>query len=308
MLSIRTTSAIAIITALMISPTTSWGQYADIACYYNDALSQAVVYAVTAGGDLEKYSTGEGFESIGNYGVSSVVSISTYYNPALSQAVVYAVTSEGQLEKYSTGEGFESIGDYGVTSVMDIACYYNDALSQAVVYAVTAGGDLEKYSTGEGFESIGNYGVSSVVSISAYYNPALSQAVVYAVTSEGQLEKYSTGEGFESIGWFPTPVGVTDHTPSQPRTVFLGDPHPNPFNPRVAIPVQLAAPATVHLRIYDLSGRLVRTLWNGSRSTGTHVFHWDGRNSAGQPVASGAYSALLNVDSESQSRGMILMK
>ncbi len=78
--------------------------------------------------------------------------------------------------------------------------------------------------------------------------------------------------------------------PSTPAVhLRLGLPFPNPFNPRVEIALDLARPLPVQAAIYDVHGRLVRTLDPGSLAPGRHVLSWDGRNWANQPSPTGAY-------------------
>lgn len=83
---------------------------------------------------------------------------------------------------------------------------------------------------------------------------------------------------------------------------------PNPFNPSTDIrfTVYRAGPGT--LRVFDLHGRLVRTLFSGRFSGGSQVVTWDGRNDAGQSVASGVYTYRLEVNGEVGSRKMMLVK
>lgn len=69
--------------------------------------------------------------------------------------------------------------------------------------------------------------------------------------------------------------------------------HPNPFNPSTQIRFTLPAVSLVSLRIFDITGRLVRT-WNEElRSAGEHLIVWEGNNQNGRHVASGAYFAEL---------------
>ena len=70
--------------------------------------------------------------------------------------------------------------------------------------------------------------------------------------------------------------------------------YPNPFNPETWIPYQLAKAADVSVTIYDVSGRLVRTVSVGFKPVGYHLTreraaYWDGRNKTGEPVSSGVY-------------------
>ena len=77
----------------------------------------------------------------------------------------------------------------------------------------------------------------------------------------------------------------------------LGDSYPNPFNPAVVIPLDLATDAAgVSLTVYDVLGRRVRQVWQGPLQAGTHRFVWDGRDAAGKAVAAGVYIYKVEVE------------
>jgi hypothetical protein len=91
--------------------------------------------------------------------------------------------------------------------------------------------------------------------------------------------------------------------------------YPNPFNQSTTIEYYLPTMADAKLAIFDLQGRLVRELINGSHSAGYHKLNWDSRDDAGQLVASGMYFYRLEAkatDARRQSvtaiRKLILMK
>ena len=70
--------------------------------------------------------------------------------------------------------------------------------------------------------------------------------------------------------------------------------YPNPFNPETWIPYQLAEAADVSVTIYDVGGRLVRTISVGFKPVGYYLTreraaYWDGRNEIGESVSSGVY-------------------
>ncbi|MBK8167059.1 MAG: CapA family protein [bacterium] len=71
--------------------------------------------------------------------------------------------------------------------------------------------------------------------------------------------------------------------------------HPNPFNPRTTVEVELAAAGTdaappVRVTIHDLAGRRLRTLHDGPLAGGRrHGLSWDGADDRGRPLASGTY-------------------
>jgi len=68
---------------------------------------------------------------------------------------------------------------------------------------------------------------------------------------------------------------------------------PNPFNPTTNIRFNLVRPGPVTLRLYDVQGRLVRTLLQESRPQGVQEVRWDGADDSGRPAASGSYYARL---------------
>jgi len=69
---------------------------------------------------------------------------------------------------------------------------------------------------------------------------------------------------------------------------------PNPARGAAALEVQLSAEAGVErvpaqVRIFDLQGRLVRSVYEGALPRGTSRLAWDGRDEAGRPAGAGAY-------------------
>ena len=73
---------------------------------------------------------------------------------------------------------------------------------------------------------------------------------------------------------------------------------PNPLNPQTEIRFNLAQPGEVVVRIYDLGGRLVRTLSPGRLAAGPQAVMWDGRGSGGATLASGVYFGRLLLDGQ----------
>ena len=89
--------------------------------------------------------------------------------------------------------------------------------------------------------------------------------------------------------------------------------YPNPFNPETWIPYQLANPADVSIKIYDIGGRLVRTLSVGFKPVGYYLTHqraayWDGRNATGEPVSSGVYFLQFTAGDFSAIRQIVILK
>ena len=90
---------------------------------------------------------------------------------------------------------------------------------------------------------------------------------------------------------------------AQPAQHRLGDSYPNPFNPVVAIPLDLAMDAAgVSLTMYDVLGQQVRQVWDGPLAAGSHRFVWDGRDEKGKEVAAGVYIYKVEVDGQTEAK------
>jgi hypothetical protein len=109
----------------------------------------------------------------------------------------------------------------------------------------------------------------------------------------------------------PAPVGVEDPAAAPIVAVNrLDAATPNPANPSATIPYSIARRGQVTLKIYDVSGRLVRNLVDGIQEpvTDGYVAVWDGRNDDGQSMSSGVYLYQLTAPDWSASRKLVLLK
>jgi len=84
--------------------------------------------------------------------------------------------------------------------------------------------------------------------------------------------------------------------------------YPNPFNPATTVRFELPAPQEIALRLYDLQGRLVRTLAAGSYGAGPHALPWDGTDDTGRRVASGTYVLRLEAGKTLAASKLTLLK
>jgi Ca-activated chloride channel family protein len=75
----------------------------------------------------------------------------------------------------------------------------------------------------------------------------------------------------------------------QPEGFALHQNYPNPFNPATTISYELPNPGSVTVKVYDLTGRLVKVLLSGSQAAGAQSVTWDGTDFSGNPVAAGIY-------------------
>ena len=72
--------------------------------------------------------------------------------------------------------------------------------------------------------------------------------------------------------------------------------YPNPFNPTTTIEYELPASGEVASDIFDIQGRVVRSLLRGTKNAGIYQTHWDGNSATGKPVASGVYFCTIRFD------------
>ena len=99
------------------------------------------------------------------------------------------------------------------------------------------------------------------------------------------------------------PTAVLTPRAVRPAQYRLGDSYPNPFNPQMVIPLDLATDQRqVSLILYDVLGRRVRQLWQGPLGAGSHRFVWNGRDEAGKGVAAGVYIYKVEVDGQVEAK------
>lgn len=94
-----------------------------------------------------------------------------------------------------------------------------------------------------------------------------------------------------------------------PKKINLSQNYPNPFNPQTQISFDLPATQKINLKIYDVSGKLIKTLIDEEKEAGYHSVRWNGTDEVGEAVSSGVYIYKLESDNGfSQARQMLLLK
>lgn len=98
-----------------------------------------------------------------------------------------------------------------------------------------------------------------------------------------------------------------------PERSRLGQNYPNPFNPETWMPFELAQDSPVTIKIYSVTGELVRSINLGLRPAGMYISrsraaYWNGRNNHGELVSTGIYFYAIEANGFSEVRKMILLK
>jgi len=93
-----------------------------------------------------------------------------------------------------------------------------------------------------------------------------------------------------------------------PTRIMLHPAFPNPFNPTTQIRYELPEASFVDLRIFDLNGRQIRTLFRGFDVAGSRSVSWDAKDHHGQNVSAGVYIYRLETAGQVQSKKLIYLK
>jgi hypothetical protein len=101
-------------------------------------------------------------------------------------------------------------------------------------------------------------------------------------------------------------VSIIDET--LPITYNLYNAYPNPFNPVTTLQYDLPEDAMVDITIYDMIGRVVKTLVNGSQTAGYRTTQWNATNNIGQSVSAGLYLYTIQAGKFRQTKKMVLLK
>ncbi len=132
---------------------------------------------------------------------------------------------------------------------------------------------------------------------------------LYSVSEGQELYVETTLEG-STYGDTPITSGtaVVLSSPATPMAYELMQNYPNPFNPSTSIVFSLPETGHISLNIYDISGRLVSTLVNGTLDNGVHNVMWNGADMNGELVSAGVYIYALESADMVMTKKMILMK
>ena len=146
-------------------------------------------------------------------------------------------------------------------------------------------------------ETVGSVGSPLFVAVS----PAADDWIAY--TYDDKVKFAETGLDFGG-----RPADLTSPVEDTPSAFELVGAVPNPFNPQTTVHFNLPATQGVRLNVYDVQGRLVRSLLDEVRSAGANQVNWDGRDHAGRGAASGTYFARLESGGMTSVEAMVLVR
>ena len=99
-----------------------------------------------------------------------------------------------------------------------------------------------------------------------------------------------------------------DDTEIIPITYLLHQNYPNPFNPITSLRYDLPEDGIVNITVYDIMGRIVKTLVNNSQTAGYKSIQWNATNDRNEVVSAGLYLYTIQAGEFRQTKKMVLLK
>jgi hypothetical protein len=163
-----------------------------------------------------------------------------------------------------------------------------------------------KHTSAGTFDNTGNGPVSWSF---AWTAPATDEGEIsfYASGNAANSNNSTSGDFIYTTSFVSSPATGLEPAP-QPASFALLSVVPNPFNPSAEIRYQLNQAGDVRLDVYDLAGRQVARLVDGTQGAGQHSARWNGQTAAGQAAAAGLYLARLEHNGQAQVTRMLLVK
>lgn len=118
-----------------------------------------------------------------------------------------------------------------------------------------------------------------------------SDGSIYAA---GRSQGVGTGQDFTVISLNPE-VSIAEKEKRSTNLSYLHN-YPNPFSLNTVIEFELSKSRNVSLKIFDIKGSLIHTLFTGIKPSGIHKIVWDGRDRTEKKVPSGIYFYQLNTE------------
>jgi hypothetical protein len=123
------------------------------------------------------------------------------------------------------------------------------------------------------------------------------------------IQNQSPGDIVKLYSLTTSSVSAVPETGVGSESMIIEPNYPNPFNPGTMIRYSLQEPARVKIRIYDVAGRLVRTLaLDSPTDAGLNEVSWNGRNDLGRDVPSGLYFVRIHASREVGTGKMLLIR
>lgn len=134
-----------------------------------------------------------------------------------------------------------------------------------------------------------------------------SSAALKAVSFPDETMGWAAGRAGSIVQIDPSTLGAFYLSDPNSSELYLAQNKPNPFSAHTEINFRVSKGGNVVLAIYDMNGRMIRTLVEGFRSEGTHTAVWSGQDEHGQQTMPGLYIYKLITQEGTASRSMVVL-
>ena len=213
----------------------------------------------------------EGVNDVSNLSYSNFNLFSTYAG-GLRQVDLGDADGDGKLNIYLAGHYDEAIYDWeyiggeptSPDSYVEKIVFMDDTTDN-----YTPGNDQGRLRVAKLFSGdIDNDGAGDIVFSSASF--AADKPHLYMIEHNGML-------------------GVQEKVDLNPKNISIRQNYPNPFNPETTFEYVLDRPGYISLKIYDILGREIKTLYDGYQLSGVYMEKWFGQGTDSRVVPSGIY-------------------
>ena len=255
-------------------------------------------------------------------------------------------TFENDSSGWVSIETVGAIGDenytYEATTLMD-STSENDGMTEFKVVASTAGGIFHSepmmgYSIDNILPGVPEGIVAMVAdnTVELFWNESVDEDFQYFIVEKSYnnmtevtetADSYYVDYNYISSEVHSYRVAAVDHAGNQsdfsevvevsvlalynqitPNTFTLHQNYPNPFNPATQIKYDLPKDAFVNISIYDVMGRMIKSLSNANQTAGYHSLQWDATNDFGEGVSAGMYIYTIQAGEYRSTKKMVLLK
>ena len=243
----------------------------------------------------------------------------------------YCLALDGLGNVYVTGYSYNSITKkdyvtikYNPIGVEQWTQRYNgpeNGDDEAYYIAVDILGNV--YVTGQSYGSGTNFDYVTIKYNSAgneqwierYDGPGNREDKACCLAFDGMNNIYVTGKSFgantsydfATVKYLPSGAIEEGRTAFNLLQLFLNA-EPNPFKTQTAIRYSLTNETDVSLLVYDISGKLVRTLVNEKKNLGVYSVNWDGTDEQGKKLSQGIYFYLLKTGEQTISKKILMLR
>ena len=174
--------------------------------------------------------------------------------------------------------------------------FWNDSLPEQVIGLV----DISFSNIIGGWEGEGNIDADPL-----FCNPDSSDFTLAENSPCVGTGQNNTNMGALGIGCNTFLSTINDIVPLQ---YILHQNYPNPFNPITSLRYDLPEDGLVNINVYDMMGRIVKTLVNSSQTAGYKSIQWNATNNRNEPVSAGLYLYTIQAGEFRQTKKMVLLK